>query len=1218
MTRNTPISAVLSSLIIFSLLFSVFPTTQTYAADSAPAVLSTTPADAGVDVALGANLEITFSEPVDVSAGWFEISCVSSEVHTAVVSGGPEIFTLDPEVDFAYSESCTVTVLAALVADQDTDDPPDHMDADYGFSFNTAAEAIEPAPEPEPTPPAAEVAEVTEVAEVAEVNTDLIINEVDADTPGDDVREFIELYDGGVGNTVLDGLVVVLFNGSDDLSYTPAFDLDGFSTDPNGYFVIGTIEGADLYVAPTTYGWLQNGADAVALLVGDAVDFPNDTPLTTAGLLDAIVYDTSDSDDAGLLTLLNAGQPQVNEGGSGDKDNHSNQRCPDGTGGQLNTDTYSQFAPTPGGQNICEIVIPIADFMIINEVDADTPGDDVLEFIELYDGGVGNTVLDGLVVVLYNGSDDLSYTPAFDLDGFSTDPDGYFVIGSVAGADIDVAPGSSGWLQNGADAVALLVGDAVDFPNDTPLPTAGLLDAIVYDTSDSDDAVLLTLLNAGQPQINENGAGDKDNHSNQRCPNGAGGQLNTDSYAQFAPTPGEQNGCAGPPPVADFMIINEVDSDTPSYDTAEFIELYDGGSGNTDLTGLVLVFYNGSGDLSYRAIDLDGSTTDNDGYFVLCGNAANVANCDLDASPDQDLIQNGADAVALYIGDALDFPNDTPLTAAGLLDAIVYDTNDGDDAALLVLLNAGQPQVNEDGGGDKDNQSNQRCPNGSGGQLNTDTYTQSDPTPGVENNCPVVVPELVINEFSASTTGTDVEYIEVFGTPNTDFSDFVILEIEGGFGANLGVVDEVVSLGTTDPDGFYLINLPANALENDTITLLLVQNFTGVFGEDLDLDDDGVLDNMPWDALIDAVAVNDGTTGDLTYGIPVLGRNYDGVSSYAPGGASRIPDGFDTDAAADWVRNDFDLAGIPGESGTLVPGEALNTPGTFNEVYVAPPEACGDAYTPIYDIQGSGLASLMDGSEVSTEGIVVGDFQDGLYGYYIQDAAGDGDASTSDGIFVYDSDPDVNVGDHVRVRGFVDEYYDLTEITGVSQVWVCSTGGSVAPSPLSLPLTAAADLEPYEGMLVSFAQPLFISEYYNYGRYGEIVLATERQFQPTAIYEPGSAEADQLLADNLLARIKLDDGRSSQNPDPALHPNGGIFDLTNLFRGGDVLNNLTGVVDYNYGEYKIQPTMGADYVASNPRTAQPDYVGELNVASFNVLNYFTTLGSRGADTARGI
>ena len=165
------------------------------------------------------------------------------------------------------------------------------------------------------------------------------------------------------------------------------------------------------------------------------------------------------------------------------------------------------------------------------------------------------------------------------------------------------------------------------------------------------------------------------------------------------------------PPVTS-VIINEVDADQVSTDSAEFVELFDGGDGNTDLTGLVLVLYNGNDDASYLAFDLDGLSTDADGYFVLCGNAATVANCDLDVSPDTNLIQNGADAVALLVGDAVNFPNDTPLTTTDLLDAIVYDTNDDDDDGLLALLNAGQPQVNEGGNGDQTGHSNQRCDNG--------------------------------------------------------------------------------------------------------------------------------------------------------------------------------------------------------------------------------------------------------------------------------------------------------------------------------------------------------------------------------------------------------------------------------------------------------------------------------------------------------------------------
>jgi predicted extracellular nuclease len=190
----------------------------------------------------------------------------------------------------------------------------------------------------------------------------------------------------------------------------------------------------------------------------------------------------------------------------------------------------------------------------------------------------------------------------------------------------------------------------------------------------------------------------------------------------------------------------------------------------------------------------------------------------------------------------------------------------------------------------------------------------------------------------------------------------------------------------------------------------------------------------------------------------------------------------------------------------------------------------------------------------------------------------------------------------------------MTEVT-VSQLWLCSTGNEVAPTPLALPVESLDNFEPYEGMLVTFPQALYISEYYNFDRYGEIVLTSERQFQPTGVYDPYSPEAEQLALANLLSRITLDDGRTSQNPDPAIHPNGSVFDLSNLFRGGDTVTNVTGVLDYSFGLYRIQPTQGAVYAAANPRTSAPEGVsGSLKVASFNVLNYFTTLGSRGADT----
>jgi hypothetical protein len=87
-------------------------------------------------VPLDANITLNFDEPVNVTGTWFQISCVSG-TKTAVVSGGPISFTLNPDSDFTYNEACTVTVFASQVSDQDGDDPPHNMATDFVFSFNS-------------------------------------------------------------------------------------------------------------------------------------------------------------------------------------------------------------------------------------------------------------------------------------------------------------------------------------------------------------------------------------------------------------------------------------------------------------------------------------------------------------------------------------------------------------------------------------------------------------------------------------------------------------------------------------------------------------------------------------------------------------------------------------------------------------------------------------------------------------------------------------------------------------------------------------------------------------------------------------------------------------------------------------------------------------------------------------------------------------------------
>ena len=266
----------------------------------------------------------------------------------------------------------------------------------------------------------------------------------------------------------------------------------------------------------------------------------------------------------------------------------------------------------------------------------------------------------------------------------------------------------------------------------------------------------------------------------------------------------------------------------------------------------------------------------------------------------------------------------------------------------------------------------------------------------------------------------------------------------------------------------------------------------------------------------------------------------------------------------------------------------------------------------IGEVQGETNTSPVNGSTVTVSGIVVGDFQTTFNGFHIQDPDGDLNTLTSDGVFVFNRTLPVSVGDAVQVTARVSEYNGLTELVSVSAFSFCGTQKTIAPTPISLPLSAVSDFEKYEGMLVTFPQDLIISEYYNFDQFGEMVLTSTRHLTPTALYEPGpdAAQAAQTYA---LDHITLDDGRSAQNPNPAIHPNGLPFTLDNLFRGGDLLTNVTGVMDYSFNLYRIQPTQAADYTPVNLRDViPPDVGGNIKVASFNVLNYFTTLDAGSA------
>ena len=173
------------------------------------------------------------------------------------------------------------------------------------------------------------------------------------------------------------------------------------------------------------------------------------------------------------------------------------------------------------------------------------------------------------------------------------------------------------------------------------------------------------------------------------------------------------------------VLINELDSDTPSTDDKEFIELKSI-TPNFNLDGYVLVFYNGTGsniNKSYYVIDLDGFSTDINGLFVV-GNQL-VAPVPEKLLPES-IFQNGPDGVGLYLGSSSDFPILTTATNVNLIDALVYGTNDADATSLMNLLGV-TFQWNESlGTGGSTVNSVQR--------KNDGTFESKTPTPGANND----------------------------------------------------------------------------------------------------------------------------------------------------------------------------------------------------------------------------------------------------------------------------------------------------------------------------------------------------------------------------------------------------------------------------------------------------------------------------------------------------
>ncbi len=696
------------------------------------------------------------------------------------------------------------------------------------------------------------------------------------------------------------------------------------------------------------------------------------------------------------------------------------------------------------------------------------------------------------------------------------------------------------------------------------------------------------------------------------------------------------------------VTINEIRIDQPSTDNDEFVELF--GNNGESLNGLsYLVIGDGSGGSGVieSVTSLNGSNIGSDGLFVL----ARLSTIFGDITPDlvdSNLAFENSDNVTHLIvsgftgalNDDLDTDDDGTLDTtpwSDIVDSIALLETDPATAGEQVYSNT---RVGPDGTFVPGHV--YRCPTGYNiGVFDPTSMTAKD-SAGSANSCPILINEVRTDQPS---TDTD-EYVELTGTPNADLAGLTHLVLGDGSGGS-GIIESVVALGSESfgPSGFFTIAKSTTLLNDsvtpdlqtsdlnlensDNVTHLLVSGFTGARDDDLDTDDDGMLDTTPWTAVIDSVALietDPSVEGEQVYSSTRVGPD----GTFVPGHVFRCNEDFQIGV--------FDISAM----------DTSDSPGANND---CSDSGGGDVIAAtIPEIQSSADESPLDGNTVETGGIVTAVFtgDDQLRGFYLQDADGDADETTSDGIFVFYPAGAVSVaaGDQISITAEVTEFFGLTELTNVSELTIESSGNALpTPAQVTLPETTDGELERYEGMLIEVAVDMTVSQNFFLSRFGQMTLSSPddsgkpgRLFQATNIHPASSSEAIALADENARRLLILDDGQDisgfGDNPDPV--PYIGKNPVT-VIRAGDTVTNLIGVLDYGRinanptpsRDYRLHPTQTPVFTATNPRRSTPlDPGGQLKVASFNVLNYFTTIDTgaqvcgplanvrcRGADSA---
>jgi uncharacterized protein len=438
------------------------------------------------------------------------------------------------------------------------------------------------------------------------------------------------------------------------------------------------------------------------------------------------------------------------------------------------------------------------------------------------------------------------------------------------------------------------------------------------------------------------------------------------------------------------------------------------------------------------------------------------------------------------------------------------------------------------------------------------------------------------SELHYDDAGADAgEFVEITLPPGTTSADLTVVLYDGSDGAPYATLDpqDVAAPAA----GWAAVSVPAAGLQNGSPDgLALVRGGT-------------VLEFLSYEGVLTA------TTG------PAAGATSTDIGVAENG----VPEGHSLSRLVDTRTGELVWqAAAPGTGGAVNP--TTTTPPPADPCAVPPTH-------PVGAVQGSGPDTPLAGRTVTVRGTVVADLQgpDGLEGFHLQDA-GDGDPATSDGVFVLSTVP-VALGDEVAVTGVPSESSGQTQLTAPTGVATCAD--DLLPPPVAASFDLPADdaaREQLEGMLVEPVDALTVSEVFALTRFGELTLSEGGVLvQPTEVARPGTPEAAAVAAGNAARRVLLDDGRDdsrSLTDRPYLSPDTPV-------RVGDVLD-LTEplVLGYGFGRWRFQPADGtADgvFAPQDTRTEAPREVGgEVRLATFNVLNYFLTLGGegRGADT----